>query len=130
MFNPRSVCFALGSIFVIGLLSFTDNPLAGSSRLFVTNTMHNLIHLRTGAGFLFGAFRFPGHAQTTIKIISWAYLPVAILGFLWPGDLLLGLVRINDPDRWLHLALAASILTLAYLPWSDPDKIRRKGRLA
>ncbi|MDD5033236.1 MAG: DUF4383 domain-containing protein [Methylococcaceae bacterium] len=68
----------------------------------------------TSAGFLFGAIRFPDHAQTTLKIIGWAYLPVAVLGFLRPGDLLLGMVQINDPDRWLHLALAAGILVLAF----------------
>lgn len=131
MLNARSVCFALGAIFIAtGLLGLTQNPVAGSSGLFVTNTAHDLVHFLTGAGFLFGAIRFPDHAQTTIKIIGWVYLPVAILGFVWPGDLLLGLIQINDPDRWLHVALAAGILILAYVPWSSPDKIRQSGRWA
>ena len=42
--------------------------------------------------------------------IGVAYLAVAGLGFVTSGDMLLGMVHINEADRWLHLGLAFAIL--------------------
>lgn len=125
MVDARSVCIALGAIFIaIGVLGFTENPLTGASGLFVTHTAHDLVHIFTGAGFLFGAIRFPGHARTTVKIWAgrtrrWQYgIPLARHAAVRPG-----------PDRWLHLVLAAGILALASVTRADSDSLRQ-SRLA
>jgi hypothetical protein len=50
-----------------------------------------------------------------------AYLGVAILGFLTPGDTLLGFIHINQADRWLHLGLAIMILAVGFA-WLRPKQ--------
>jgi hypothetical protein len=45
-----------------------------------------------------------------LKIIGVIYAVVAVLGFLMPGDMMLGMVAMNGADRWLHVVLAIVIL--------------------
>ena len=81
--------------------------------------MHNFVHLLTGAAFLFGGVVLHGKEDVTLKAVIAAYFGVAILGFLTSGNTLLGLVHINQADRWLHLGLAIGMLT-AVLAVSKP----------
>ena len=75
--------------------------------------MHNLVHLLTGAAFLFGGLVLNGKEDVTLNTVTIAYFGVAILGFLTSGNMLLGMVHINEADRWLHLGLALAMLTAA-----------------
>ena len=114
MLTGKNICVAFGSIFMLaGLLGFVPNPLVGAEGIFVTNAMHNVVHLVTGAAFLAGGLLLPGRERLTIQVVAAAYLGVAVLGFLTSGDWLLGIVRINEADRWLHVGLALAILTAA-----------------
>jgi len=114
--NTRNVSFILGITFVlVGLLGFVPNPLVSPNGLFAVNTAHNLVHIATGAVFLLGAIRFPGREGIFIKGVGTGYVLVAILGFLTPNDMLLGLVHINQADRWLHFGLAIGILAAGFL---------------
>ena len=111
MITSKNVCIAFGSVFVlVGLLGFTPNPLVSSSGIFEVNAMHNLVHLLTGAAFLFGGLVLHGKEDITLKTVTAAYFGVAILGFLTSGNTLLGIVHINEADRWLHLGLAVGML--------------------
>ena len=109
--NIRNVCLVLGWTFVaVGILGFIPNPLVSANGFFVVNTPHNLVHLLTGAAFIFGAALFKGKESLVVTSIGIAYLVVAGLGFVTSGDMLLGMVHINEADRWLHLGLAFAIL--------------------
>ncbi len=112
MVNSKNLTIIFGSAFIlIGLLGFTPNPLVSANGLFEVNAMHNLVHLLTGVAFLFGGVVLHGKEDITLKAVTAAYFGVAILGFLTSGNTLLGLVHINEADRWLHLGLAIAMLT-------------------
>ena len=115
MMTSKNACLAFGSVFALaGLLGFVPNPLVAPDGVFAVNAMHNLVHLLTGAAFLVGGLFLPGKERVTIQAVSAAYVGVAILGLLTNGDWLLGVVRINEADRWLHVGLALAILTAAF----------------
>ena len=107
MLSSKNITIAFGSTFIlVGLLGFIPNPLVSANGLFEVNAMHNLVHLLTGAAFLFGGVVLTGKEDVTLKTVTAAYFGVAILGFLTSGNTLLGVVHINEADRWLHLGLA------------------------
>ena len=114
MLSSKNICIGFGSVFVlVGIMGFIPNPIVSSEGLFETNAMHNLVHLLTGAAFLFGGLVLEGKESLTLKSVAAAYFGVALLGFLTSGDMLLGMVHINEADRWLHLGLAMAMLVAA-----------------
>jgi hypothetical protein len=50
----------------------------------------------------------------TLQVMGVIYLVVALLGFVWPSDMLLGLVRINMADNVLHLLFTVVILAAGF----------------
>ena len=109
--NARTISLIFGVIFVgVGILGFIPNPLVAADGIFSVNALHNLVHIATGAVFLIGALRYPYAQAKLLKTVGIAYVAVTILGFLNSDGMLLGLIHINTPDRWLHLALAVVIL--------------------
>ncbi len=116
MLNSRNISLVLGFTFVIvAVLGFVPNPLVSAHGVFAVNVAHNLVHLLTGAAFILGALAFLGKEDRVIQVIGAAYMAVAILGFFTQGDMLLGIVHINQADRWLHLGLAVVILLAGFL---------------
>lgn len=114
MLNSKNICVAFGFVFVlVGIVGFIPNPLVSSEGIFETNAMHNLVHLLTGSAFLVGGLVLEGKEGLTLRIVTAAYFGVALLGFLTSGNMLLGLVHINEADRWLHLGLAIAMLAVA-----------------
>ena len=114
MLNSKIICVAFGTVFLlVGLVGFIPNPLVSSEGIFETNLMHNFVHLLTGAAFLFGSVILEGKEQATLKTVTAAYFGVALLGFFTSGNMLLGLVHINEADRWLHLGLAIAMVVAA-----------------
>ncbi len=115
MFNAKLIAIVFGLTFVVvGLLGFVENPIASESGFFQANWAHNLVHLITGAIFL-GALKYPGQERAFVLYSGYFYGLVALLGFIWPGDMLLGFIHINEADRWLHLVLAVVIVTAGML---------------
>jgi hypothetical protein len=109
MIPAKFLTTLFGVTFILaGLLGFVPNPIVAPDGVFAVNAMHNLVHILTGAAFLAGGYL--GYARQTIVGIGVAYVAVTILGFVTTGNMLLGLVHINAADRWLHAALAATIL--------------------
>lgn len=109
MIEAKLLARVLGATFVaVGILGFIPNPIVSPDGIFAVNTMHNLVHIITGAGFLIGAAA--GKSRATVLGIGIGYVAVAVLGFVTTGDMLLGMIHINEADRWLHAGLAAAIL--------------------
>ena len=114
MLSSKNLTLIFGAMFVlVGLLGFVPNPVVSANGIFEVNAMHNLVHLLTGAAFLFGGLVLNGKEDVTLNTVTIAYFGVAILGFLTSGNMLLGMVHINEADRWLHLGLALAMLTAA-----------------
>jgi len=129
--KTHAISLLFGFMFVaVGFLGFTPNPLIGHEGFFAVNTAHNLIHILTGSIFLVGTFRYPNYSGRIIKIVGISYVAVSILGFLTPGNMMLGIVYINEADRWLHLVLAIVILVAGFIfsgrnPGSDAYSVYR-----
>ncbi len=118
MLNPKTISQIFGTTFLlVGILGFIPNPIVSANGIFVVNTMHNFVHLLTGAVF-FGGVHFGYPRQTTIGIGLY-YVCVAVIGFLTKSDMMLGIIHINTADRWLHLGLAAAILAAGSVRFDD-----------
>ena len=126
MLNGKNITIVFGLTFVlVGVLGFIPNPLVSANGLFEVNAMHNVVHLLTGAAFLFGGLVLEGKEDITLKTVTAAYFGVALLGFLTGGNTLLGMVHINEADRWLHLGLAMSMLGAAFVATRPTPQLAR-----
>lgn len=113
--TSKSLSMAFGIAFLgAGILGFFPNPLVSPYGLFEVNAMHNLVHILTAGVFITGALASEKAAQVILQSVGIAYVGVTILGFLTEGHLLLGLVHINEADKWLHTGLALVILTAGF----------------
>lgn len=122
MLNAKLIAIVFGATFaLVGIAGFIDNPLVSASGFFQTNWAHNLVHILTSVMFFAGIARYPGKERQVVMITGYFYVLVALLGFVWPSDNLLGFIHINPADRWLHLGLAAGIIFAGWL--AKPAKV-------
>lgn len=113
--TSKNISLAFGIAFLgAGILGFLPNPLVSPDGLFEVNTMHNLVHILTAGAFFAGARISEKAARVTLQAVGIAYVGVTVLGFLTAGHLLLGLVHINEADKWLHAGLALIILIAGF----------------
>lgn len=81
--------------------------------LFMVGGIHNIIHLLSGVGALFGAFRSEKYARMYFQIFGSVYGLVTIIGFVQKTTVL-GIFDINTADNFLHLVLAVVILAIGF----------------
>ncbi len=113
--TSKSVSLAFGLAFVAGgLLGFIPNPVVSGDGFFEVNVMHNLLHVSVGAVFIIGAMLSEKAARRTLQSLSMVGVGLAILGFVAKSNLLLGLVHVNEADKWLHAGLAIVIVAAAF----------------
>jgi hypothetical protein len=113
--TAKTAALVIGIVFVIvGILGFIPNPIVSPTGLFAVDTMHNLVHLISGIVLLAGVYSFG--ASLALKIVGIVYAIVAILGFFLVGEdgMMLGLIMVNEADKWLHVALAIVILIAGF----------------
>ena len=119
--NAKTAAMVIGIVFlIVGALGFVPNPIVGPDGIFVVNATHNWIHIASGIVLLIGAYSALT-PSLALKIIGVVYGIVAVLGFLMPGDMMLGMVAMNAADRWLHVVLAIVIL---YAGFGLPDEVK------
>ncbi len=98
-----------------GIIGFIPNPVVGAGGLFETNIAHNLVHLITAAAFGIFMMKAEGQQIKFMKVFGITYLGVGVLGFIWLGNdletMLLGFIRINFLDNFLHIGLGAGIMS-------------------
>ncbi len=122
--NTRSVSWLFGAIFLaVGILGFTPNGLVAYEGIFAVNAVHNMVHILTGIVFLVGVIKYKGYEGRVLKIVGAAYVAVTIIGFMTSGNMMLGIIHINEADRWLHLGLAVAILCAGFLPASNKPRL-------
>jgi hypothetical protein len=113
--TAKTAALVIGIVFIaVGILGFIPNPLVSPTGLFAVDTMHNLVHLISGIVLLAGAYGFG--ASLALKIVGIVYAIVAVLGFFVVGEggMMLGLIHVNEADKWLHVALAIVILIAGF----------------
>ena len=95
---------------VIGLLGFVmSSPLLG---IFEVDTLHNIIHLASGAiALVVGGNR--SMARMFLIIFGLVYAGVAIIGFVQETTVL-GLFCVNQADNILHAAIGAVCLVVGF----------------
>ncbi len=114
--NTRIINLIYGAVFVaVGVLGFVPNPLVSAVGLFETNAVHNLVHGLLGVVFIVGALIFPGYESRLLKLLGLGGIAVTVLGFMTDGNTLLGIIRVNQADHWLHLGLALVVLASGFL---------------
>ena len=104
----------LGVIFVLaGVAGFVPNPLVGPTGIFVTNPMHDYVHIGSGAVLILAGLT--SFAKPGLLLVGVIYAAVAVLGFVMQEEMLFGLIHINDADRYLHIGLAVVLLAAGVL---------------
>lgn len=113
----KSAAMLFGIVFLaIGILGFVpgitkDEMLLG---IFMVNPAHSVVHIASGVVALLCAMSGAGAARIYFQIFGIVYAIVAILGFMQPNGMLLGLISNNPPDTWLHVAIAVVSLLLGF----------------
>ena len=82
--------------------------------IFMVNSTHSVVHIVSGAIFLFAAMSGAGAARLWFQIFGIVYALVAVLGFMSPNGMLLGLISNNPADTWLHVVLAVVMLLVGF----------------
>ena len=104
----RKLAKIAGYFFVIiGILGYIpgiteQNLLFG---VFHVNSMHNLMHLVTGAVAIGMVHRVPASLKIFFQIAGIAYLAIALIGFYYIERPLLGIIANNLADSWLQVVL-------------------------
>jgi uncharacterized membrane protein YuzA (DUF378 family) len=121
MVNTMAVLFGV-ILLVVGILGFVpgitkDEMLLG---IFHVNTVHNCVHLLSGAVALFCGMAGVGASRNYFRIFGVIYGAVAVLGLMHMGEHtnLLGVMSNNDAITYLHIGIAAVSLILGFMPAS------------
>ena len=114
--TAKTGALVLGVIFVlVGIAGFVPNPLVGQNGIFVTNQMHDYVHIGSGAVLVIAGLT--SFAKPGLLLIGVIYAAVAALGFVMQEEMLFGLIHVNDADRYLHVGLALVLLAAGvFLP--------------
>lgn len=113
----KSLGLLFGIVFLaIGILGFVpgitkDDMLLG---IFMVNGAHSIVHIVSGVIFLFASMSGAGAARLWFQIFGVIYAIVAILGFMNPNGMLLGMIANNPADTWLHVVLAVVMLLIGF----------------
>jgi len=108
--NSTQTATLFGVVFIaVAVLGFIPNPLVSPTGLFAVNTAHNILHAIVGVALLAAAKT--GYAKKALLVFGIIYVLVAMLGYMTMGDLL-GIVRVNMPDHYLHLLLGIVLIVV------------------
>jgi hypothetical protein len=118
----KSFGMLFGLVFlVIGILGFVPgisppdaNGMPMLLHIFMVNTAHSVVHIASGVIFLLASMSGAGAARLWFQIFGLVYALVAVLGFMTPNGMLLGLISNNPADTWLHVVLAVVMLLIGF----------------
>jgi Domain of unknown function (DUF4383) len=113
----KKIALVFGVVFVaVGLLGFVPAaaPEGHLLGLFHINPLHNVVHIASGAVALWAGLTNERNAKLYFQIFGVVYALVAVLGFVYGDQPILGLVANNAADTWLHVVIAAVALYLGF----------------
>ena len=100
-----------------GLLGFVSNPIVGrADAIFVTGTVHNVVHLVTGLLALYIAFALKGEMQAN-AVIGFGILYAIVFVALIVSSNLFGLFeyQVNVGDHLLHAGVAVISIAVGWM---------------
>src|SRR4030095_1136240 len=113
----RTLGILFGIVFLaVVILGFVpgitkDEMLLG---IFRVNAMHSIVHIVSGAVFLFASMAGAGPARLWFEGFGLISAVVSVLGFRNPNGPVLGMVSNNPATTWLHVVLAAAMLLIGF----------------
>lgn len=113
----RTIAYIFGIIMVgTGFLGFvpslaTDGYLLG---LFHINFIHNIVHIATGVVALICGWEGFKASRVFFQVFGLIYGLVALLGFYYGSEPILGIVANNMADNLLHVGVSALSLYLGF----------------
>ncbi len=118
----KSFGMLFGIVFLaIGILGFVPGVTTTGAdgmpmllNIFMVNTAHSVVHIASGVVFLLASMSGAGAARLWFQIFGAVYAVVAILGFMTPNGMLLGLISNNPADTWLHVVLGVAMLAIGF----------------
>lgn len=128
----KKLAVLFGVVFLlIGILgffpAFTPANAEGERMLlglFEVDTVHNIVHLLSGAVALIAGLMSSYASRLYFKIFGAVYALVTLVGLI--SGSALGLFHVNGPDNFLHLALAIALLAIGFgTPVSDDESRER-----
>ncbi len=102
--KPLAVILGLALV-AAGAVGFYMNPIL----VFSVNTLHNVVHLASGAVALIAVASGYGAARLYLIVFGLVYALVAAAGFAKIQQVVTPL-NINQPDNFLHAAIAVACL--------------------
>jgi hypothetical protein len=112
-------------LLLVGLLGFIDNPIVGAPTngnqpLFVTDTVHNIIHIVSGLFLLYAAYGLTGAARGNALIaFGVVYALVLVLTLVDPNAFGLLQYPVNALDHGLHVVLAVASIAVGWMARND-----------
>jgi hypothetical protein len=115
MIKTAAIIFGVAFL-LAGLLGFVPAAAPGGMLLGVLhiNTAHNIVHLLTGAVALLCGLTSYAASRIFFQVFGIIYLLVALLGFVYGSQPILGLIANNIADAWFHLFVSAVSLYLGF----------------
>jgi uncharacterized protein DUF4383 len=111
----RIIFLAVGILgFVPGITTTGADGMPMLLGIFMVNTAHSVVHIASGIVFLLASMSGAGAARLWFQLFGVIYAIVAILGFMTPNGMLLGLISNNPADTWLHVVLAVAMLAIGF----------------
>lgn len=113
----KTLGMLFGIVFLaVGILGFVpgitkDEMLLG---IFHVNAVHNVVHIASGAIFLFASMAGAGPARLWFQLFGIIYAIVAVLGFVNGDKPILGMISSSMNNTWLHVVLAVAMLAIGF----------------
>lgn len=128
--STKTAALVIGVIFIlVGLLGFVENPVIGTSEnaIFHADTVHNMVHIISGALFVLIAMAAPAYAGTFLIVFGIVYLAIGVIGLMTMGNegmgTVLGFLHVNGADNYLHIVLGIVILLAGLVTRKMPIRI-------
>jgi hypothetical protein len=128
--TARGYAALVGVVLIaVGLIGFVDNPLVGRTGLFTTDTIHNLVHIVSGAIALAISF---GRTESAVSngLIGFGVLYAVVFVLLLVSPTMFGIltVPVNGADHVLHAALAIVSLAVGFATRAGGRMVAAAGR--
>ena len=97
--------------FVPGITNLDTHMLLG---IFNVNAVHNIIHILSGLVALYVSMVSDSSSRTYFQVFGVVYAVVAVLGFVYGANDIVGLVSSNLADTLLHVVIAVAALYVGF----------------
>ena len=110
----KTIALLLGvGLVLLGVGGFVPNPIVGTDGMFITNQMHDFVHIGTGVVLIVAAVL--GMSKLALLLVGLAYGGLAAAGFVLKQEMLFGMINVSQNDTYLHIGLALVSLVSGFL---------------